>query len=197
MIGHLQGALLRLAPDRALIDVGGVGYEVHVSLATFAELSKAGTERVAVHVHTHVRDDAIQLFGFWSERERTLFERLITVSGIGPRLAQAVLSGITVEELALAISKGDEARLQRVPGVGKKTAARMVVELGDRVADLIAPRPTPSPATVLEDDLISALVNLGYRPADAEKALSRARNDAPALASADLLRAALRLLARV
>lgn len=198
MIGQLTGTLVAVAPERVVVDVGGVGYRVAISLTTFYELERAGAAgRVRLFVHTHVREDQIALFGFASEREREIFELLIGVSGIGPRLAQVVLSGMPPDDLAQALAAGDVARLTRIPGVGKKTAERMVVELRDRVAALVAGR-SPAPAAGASDDeLVAALVNLGYKPAAAEKAVGETRKAAPDAAFHELLRQALRRLSRV
>lgn len=198
MIGQLTGTLAAVAPERVVVDVGGVGYQVAISLATFYELEKAGADggRVRLFVHTHVREDQIALYGFWTEREKEIFERLIEVSGIGPRLAQVVLSGMPPDDLAAALAASDVARLTRIPGVGKKTAERMVVELRDKVS--AAATGAPAAATGASDDeLVAALVNLGYKPGPAEKALGEARRDAPDAAFHELLRLALRRLSRV
>lgn len=197
MIGQLTGTLAAVAPERVVVDVGGVGYQVSISLATYYELEKAGAEgRVRLFVHTHVREDQIALFGFWTEREKEIFERLIEVSGIGPRLAQVVLSGMPPEDLASALAAGDVARLTRIPGVGKKTAERMVVELRDKVAALAAEVPAAA-SGASDDELVAALVNLGYKPAAAEKAVGETRKAAPEAAFHELLRLALRRLSRV
>jgi len=197
VIGQLTGTLASVAPERVVVDVGGVGYEVSISLATFYELEKAGAEgRVRLYVHTHVREDQIALFGFWTEREKEIFERLIEVSGIGPRLAQVVLSGMPPEDLASALAAGDLARLTRIPGVGKKTAERMVVELRDKVAALAVEAPAAA-SGASDDELVAALVNLGYKPAAAEKAVGETRKAAPDAAFHELLRLALRRLSRV
>lgn len=198
MIGQLTGTLVAVAPERVVVDVGGVGYRVAISLTTFYELERAGAAgRVRLFVHTHVREDQIALFGFASEREREIFELLIGVSGIGPRLAQVVLSGMPPDDLAQALAAGDVARLTRIPGVGKKTAERMVVELRDRVAALVAGRPPAPAAGASDDELVAALVNLGYKPAAAEKAVGETRKAAPDAAFHELLRLALRRLSRV
>lgn len=198
MIGQLTGTLVAVAPERVVVDVGGVGYRVAISLTTFYELERAGVQgRVRLFVHTHVREDQIALFGFASEREREIFELLIAVSGIGPRLAQVVLSGMPPDDLAQALAAGDVARLTRIPGVGKKTAERMVVELRDRVAALVAGRPALPAAGASDDELVAALVNLGYKPAAAEKAVGETRKAAPDAAFHELLRQALRRLSRV
>lgn len=199
MIGRLTGTLAVATPERVLIDVGGVGYEVAISLATFYELERAGAHGpIQLFVHTHVREEQLALYGFWSEREKELFERLIAVSGIGPRLAQVVLSGLPLDDLVAALAAGDVARLTRIPGVGKKTAERMVVELRDKLAALARelPAAAATPATATDDDLSAALVNLGYKPSVAQAAVTEARQQAPEAAFHELLRAALRRLSR-
>ncbi|MDQ1348135.1 MAG: holliday junction helicase RuvA [Acidobacteriota bacterium] len=201
MIGWLAGKVVQAAPDRLILDVGGVGYQVAIPLSTFYELQKADAgATVRLYIHTHVREDALALFGFWTERERELFERLIAVSGIGPRLAQVVLSGMAPDELIAALAAGDVARLVRIPGVGKKTAERMVVELRDKLLALAALLPAARAAAASggsDNDLVAALVNLGYKPALAEGAVGAARQEAPDAAFHELLRLALRRLSRV
>jgi Holliday junction DNA helicase RuvA len=199
VIGRLRGILLEAAPERVIVEAGGVGYEVHVSLATFSELDRAGLgAEVALLVHTHVREDQIALYGFATPRERDLFERLITVSGIGPRLAQVVLSGLPAGDLLQAIAGGDLARLTRIPGVGKKTAERMVVELRDALQGLARESAPETAATATsDDDLVAALVHLGYKPGQAEKAVADARREAPDAEFHALLPLALRRLSRV
>lgn len=198
MIGHLRGKLAAATPERVLVDVGGVGYQLHVSLTTFSELDRAGVgAEVALHVHTHVREDQLALFGFATARERELFERLIAVSGIGPRLAQVVLSGMPVDDLVAALAAGDLARLTRIPGVGRKTAERMVVELRDKLRELAREIVAPPAAAASDEDLVAALENLGYKRAQADKAVADARRDAPAAAFHELLPLALRRLSRV
>jgi Holliday junction DNA helicase RuvA len=198
VIAHLRGRLAAATPERVLVDVGGVGYQVHVSLTTFSELDRAGVgTEVALHVHTHVREDQLALFGFWTARELELFERLIAVSGIGPRLAQVVLSGMAVDDLVAALAAGDLARLTRIPGVGKKTAERMVVELRDKLRELAREVSAPAGAAASDDDLIAALENLGYKRSQAEKAVADARREGPAAAFHELLPLALRRLSRV
>ncbi|HEY8020986.1 MAG TPA: Holliday junction branch migration protein RuvA [Thermoanaerobaculia bacterium] len=194
MIGHLTGQILRTSPDRVLLDVQGVGYEVHIPLSTYYEIERRAGERVSLHVHTHVREDDISLFGFWTEREKQLFERLIGVSGIGPRLARVILSGMAPDDLLAALAAGDLGRLSTIPGVGKKTAERMVLELKDRMRELAAElpeRPLPS-----DRDVVSALVNLGYKASQAERAVADARRDRPDAAFHELLRASLHRLSR-
>lgn len=198
MIGYLRGRLRRAQPELVIVDVGGVGYEVHVPLSTWYELEGQGENaEVELIVHTHVREDALQLFGFATDRERQLFLRLIAVSGIGPRLAQTILSGMAPGDFVAALTRGDVKALTTIPGVGKKTAERMVLELKEKVRDLAGPdagRPAPAP----EEDLVAALVNLGYRPADAEKAVSAVEAEADDdLHFPAKLKAALRKLSRV
>lgn len=198
MIGHLRGRLAAATPERVLLDVGGVGYQLHVSLTTYSELHRAGVgAEVALHVHTHVREDQLALYGFSTARELELFERLIAVSGIGPRLAQVVLSGMAVDDLVAALAAGDLARLTRIPGVGKKTAERMVVELRDRLRELAREVAPAAGAAASDDDLVAALENLGYKRSQAEKAVADARREAPAAAFHELLPLALRRLSRV
>ena len=203
MIGHLRGRLLRLRPDRVLLDIGGVGYEAHIPVSTFYELqrvveSHGEDAEVALHIHTHVREDAFLLYGFRSERERELFELLISVSGIGPRLAQAALSGLTPDDLVAAIQTGDARRLSSVPGIGKKTAERLLIDLRDKVSKLSEEPATeaaaPPPA---DDDLVQALVNLGYKASAAERAVSDVAKANPEAPFADQLRLALKKLSRV
>jgi len=173
MIGFLRGRVLEKQPNRIIVDVQGVGYEVLVPLSTYYDIGEDGAE-VALRIHTHVREDALQLYGFRTELEQQLFERLIGISGIGPRLAVSVLSGIETRELVAAVQRGDVARLTRVPGVGKKTSERIVLELKDRLAQLAVPVEVPAGAPGagrLRDDLLSALQNLGYHRPLAEKAI--------------------------
>ena len=176
MIAHLRGTLLAKHPNQAIVETHGVGYEVAISVPTFTEMPAAGAE-VALHIHTHVREDALSLYGFLRLAEKQLFEKLLTVSGIGPTLAIKILSGMPVDEMIGAIRGGDLARLTRIPGIGKKTAERMVLELRDKLpaagaADTSASAALASP---VEEDVVSALVNLGYQRAAAEKALLAAR----------------------
>ena len=195
MIAHLRGKLLVKHPNQAIVDAGGVGYEVTISVPTFSELPAAGTE-VALHIYTHVREDVIALYGFLRAAEKQLFEKLITVSGIGPKLAITILSGMPAPEMMTSIRSNDIARLTRIPGIGKKTAERMVLELRDKL---------PSPAaeavaavskwSAVEQDVLSALVNLGYQRALAEKALAAATRSSPADFDS-LFRAALSALSK-
>jgi Holliday junction DNA helicase RuvA len=172
MIAHLRGKLLAKHPNQAIVEIGGVGYDVAISVPTFSDLPAIGSE-VSLHVHTHVREDLIALYGFLRSSEKLLFEKLITVSGIGPKLAVTILSGMAADEMVRAIRGNDVTRLTRIPGIGKKTAERMVLELRDKLPDPgPSSAPTTSPMTATEEDVLSALVNLGYQRAAAEKALA-------------------------
>ena len=170
MIAHLRGKLARKDPARVVVDVNGVGYEVFVPLTTFTALPDAGSE-VSIDVHTHVREDMIALYGFSTRRERIIFEKLMTISGIGPKLAVTILSGGSVEDLVSAIKRSDLARLTAIPGVGKKTAERIILELRDKLQDFAEAAPAKS---AVESDVLSALENLGYLRAHAEAAMRRA-----------------------
>lgn len=172
MIAHLRGQLFAKQPQRAIVEVGGVGYEVLISVPTYSALPREGAE-VALHIHTHVREDMLALYGFLHQEEKRIFERLITVSGVGPRLAMTILSGLSGERLVAAIRGQDHASLTRIPGVGKKLAERLVVELKDKLDDL-ASAPAPSEAGPLAADVLSALVNLGYQRPAAQKAIAAA-----------------------
>ena len=176
MIGQLRGKLLQKKPNLVLVDVQGVGYEVSIPLTSFYELPEEGSE-VMLKVHTHVREDALALFGFCSQREKDLFLKLISISGIGPKLAVSILSGARVEELAQAIAEGNLSRLTAIPGVGRKTAERLVLELKGQITPFLLPEQRTAAgshlaADGLHEDILSALVNLGYPRAGAEKALS-------------------------
>ena len=198
MIGYLQGQLLKATPERLLLDVQGVGYEVHVPLSTWYEIEKRRDETIRLFIHTHMREDGIALFGFWTEREKLLFERLIAVSGIGPRLARVALSGMAPDDLLGAIAAGDVGRLATIPGVGKKTAERMVLELKDKMRELAAelPETTTASAPAADQDVVSALVNLGYKSSLAERAVGEVRRERPDAAFHELLRASLNRLSR-
>lgn len=175
MIGSLRGKLTDKRPNVVLLDVGGVGYQVQIPLSTFAALGALHDETTLL-IHTHVREDQFNLFGFLTAREKQCFELLISASGVGPSLALKILSGMGIEELVPAIRKGDLAQLVRIPGVGRKTAERMVVELRDKLA-AVDVRDTGKPATrsQLESDVASALVNLGYDERSVERAIEKAR----------------------
>ena len=197
MIGFLHGQLLKATPERLLLDVQGVGYEVHIPLSTWYEIEKRRDEPVRLFIHTHMREDGIALFGFWTEREKLLFERLIAVSGIGPRLARVILSGMAPDDLLGAIAAGDVGRLSTSPGVGKKTAERMVLELKDKMRELAAELPDKAAAAPAADqDVVSALVNLGYKSSVAERAVGDVRRERPDAAFNELLRASLIRLSR-
>lgn len=197
MIGHLKGTVLAKSPERVLLEVGGVGYEVHIPVSTYYELDRlADGAAAALHVHTHLREDAISLYGFWTETEKRLFERLIGVSGIGPRLARVILSGMPPADLIRAIGGGDLVRLSGIPGVGKKTAERMVLELRDKVREIAEPAAPLAAAGPGDEDLVSALVNLGYKRPAAERAVVEARRAAPEADFSELLRASLKRLSR-
>ena len=179
MIGRLTGRLASKAPDQLLLDVSGVGYLVHIPLSTFYELPDVESP-ASLWIHTHVREDTLALYGFLTERERSLFLLLLGVAGIGPKVALTVLSGIPPGELAVALRNQDVRRLVAIPGVGKKTAERMVLELAEKAASFAAEAAPEAPAAVASDDVISALVNLGYRKGEAEKAVDGiARAGAP------------------
>jgi Holliday junction DNA helicase RuvA len=175
VIARIAGRLLEKHPSRVIVDVGGVGYDVQIPLSTFYNLGEPGAD-VSLRVHTHVREDALALFGFVSILELQLFERLIGVSGVGPKLALAVLSGIEPPDLVRAVRSQDVARLTKIPGIGRKTAERIGLELRDKLPAAMA-EATPASdggADVLRDDLISALLNLGYQQAAADKAAGAA-----------------------
>jgi Holliday junction DNA helicase RuvA len=172
MIAHLRGRLISKHPNQAIVEAAGVGYDVTITVPTFSDLPALGNE-VALHIHTHVREDAIALFGFLRGEEKQLFEKLITVSGIGPKLAITILSGMAATDMVGAIRGNDFARLTRIPGIGKKTAERMCVELRDKLDAFGAPQPVAT-VSPIEEDVISALTNLGYQRVIAEKAVERA-----------------------
>ncbi len=169
MIAHLRGKLIAKHPNQAIVEAGGVGYDVAISVSTFSELPGIGDE-VALHIHTHVREDALALFGFLRHDEKQLFEKLIGVSGIGPKLAMTVLSGMPAGAMVAAIRAHDVERLTRIPGIGKKTAERMVLELKDKLAAF--GETAARAASPLEEDVVSALCNLGYQRLAAEKAFA-------------------------
>ena len=194
MIARLSGTVLEKHPMRVVIDVGGVGYDVHVPLSSFGAVGDPGAA-LTLRVHTHVREDALMLYGFASALEQLVFERLIAVGGIGPKLALSVLSGLAPEELVQAIARADVARLTSIPGIGKKTAERIVLELKDKLGAVATAGLGVSPAGPRED-LVSALLNLGYHRPLAEKAVDRALQDGPDRGFEALLRAALKVLSR-
>jgi holliday junction DNA helicase RuvA len=191
VIAHLRGKLMQKGPARVVIDVHGVGYEVSVPVTTFSVLPDLGAE-VAIDIHTHVREDVIALYGFSTRRERIIFEKLMTISGIGPKLAVTILSGGSVEELVGAIKRGDLARLTTIPGVGKKTAERIILELKDKFQEFVDGAPKPA----VQTDVVSALENLGYPRGIAEGALNRAANGDGDAAFDVLFKRALQILTK-
>ena len=208
MIAHLSGTLLSKQPTSAIVDVGGVGYEVVIPLSTFYELGENGST-VQLRIYTHVREDALQLFGFKTARERELFLQLISVNGVGPGLAIKLLSGMNADEMIASIRTNNLVRLVAIPGVGRKTAERLVVDLRDKIAALSSPAleeefaaqaaasGAASSPDAMRDDAISALVNLGYQKAAAEKAVKTAAEEGGDLSVESILRRSLRRLARV
>ncbi len=195
MIGQLRGRLAEKRPNQVLVDVGGVGYVVQVPLSTYAALGELHTE-VTLLIHTHVREDALALYGFVSSREKHFFEMLLSASGVGPTLALKILSGMSVEELVPAIRGSDLARLTKIPGVGRKTAERMVVELKDKLETVTVEteRLVASSPAGIEADVVSALVNLGYDGRAAENAVGEGKREAGVANFEKLLRGALQSL---
>lgn len=208
MIAHLSGTLLSKQATSAIVDVGGVGYDVAIPLSTFYELGEVG-EPVQLRVYTHVREDAIQLFGFKTTRERELFLQLISVNGVGPGLAIKLLSGMNADEMIASIRTNNLVRLVAIPGVGRKTAERLVVDLRDKIAALSSPAleeefaarasasGAPASTDAMRDDAMSALSNLGYQKAAAEKAVKNAIDEGGELSVEVILRRSLRSLAKV
>jgi holliday junction DNA helicase RuvA len=176
VIAHIRGTIFSKSPSAVVVECGGVGYELAISVSTYTELGEPGSE-ARLHVHTHVREDALLLFGFAEAAEKRLFEKLLTISGIGPKLAITVLSGISAERLVGAIRGGDHATLTKIPGIGKKTAERVVLELKDKLDDMVGVA-TATPATpslgAVADDVLSAMLNLGYPRPVAQKAVEAA-----------------------
>lgn len=196
MIAHLTGTLLEKHVQRIIVDVGGVGYQVQVPLSTFYAIGDTGAT-VSLRIHTHVREDALQLFGFGSPLELEMFERLIAVSGIGPKVALSVLSGIESADLIRAVRQSDLARLTSIPGIGRKTAERIVIELRDRLPKTDVAEPAgAAPGDSVRDDVLSALGNLGYQRATAEKAVDKVLKGADDRSLESVLRAALKEMAR-
>jgi Holliday junction DNA helicase RuvA len=194
MIGRISGILAHKAPGEVTVDVGGVGYQIFIPVSVFYRLPELG-EKVSLHTYTHLREDALQLFGFLEPEEKHVFLLLNSVAGIGPKLAITVLSGIPADDLARALRAGDQARLVSIPGVGKKLAERMVVELRDKMISLPAPEMAAGDGSQLARDAVSALVNLGYRRAEAEKSVREiAKKEEGTLA--DMLKEALRRLSQ-
>jgi Holliday junction DNA helicase RuvA len=199
MIAFLRGRVLEKHPNKVIVDVGGVGYDVAVPLSTFYVIGETGAD-ISLRVHTHVREDQLALFGFATPLELAVFERLIAISGIGPKLALAVLSGIDPRELVAALQRNDVARLTKIPGVGKKTAERIVLELRDRLPKAMEAVATgaapPAPVDELRDDLASALMNLGYHRQAIDKALDKILNNQHESSFENNLRLALKDLSR-
>ena len=195
MIGLLRGRLLEKRPNQVILDVGGVGYLIAIPLSTFAALGELHAE-VTLLIHTHVREDALSLYGFLSQREKHLFELLLGASGVGPCLALKILSGMNVEELVPAIRTGDLARLTKIPGVGRKTAERMVVELKDKLESVAveAEKPAAASPAGVESDVKSALINLGYDERTADSAVAEAKREAGTANFEKLLRVTLTTL---
>lgn len=196
MIAHLRGKLLAKHPNQAVVEAAGVGYDVTISVPTFSDLPAVGVD-VALYIHTHVREDALALYGFLRASEKVLFEKLITVSGIGPKLAITILSGMAADEMVGAIRGNDVARLTRIPGIGKKTAERMVLELRDKLPEGGATVAQAMPSVnATEEDVLSALVNLGYQRPLAEKALAVVAKEAAGHSFDQLFRAVLGRLSK-
>ena len=207
MIAHLSGTLLSKQATSVILDVGGVGYEVTIPLSTFYELEELGS-KVQLRIYTHVREDALQLYGFKTARERELFMRLISVSGIGPKLGITLLSGMSADEMIASIRTNNLARLTLIPGVGRKTAERLVIELRDKIAALSSTEledevgagaggPTHTQRRdAVRSDALSALVNLGYQRSAAEKAITAALDEGGEISVESILRRALRRLAK-
>lgn len=195
MIGQLRGRLADKRPNQLLVDVGGVGYLVAVPLSTYAALAELHTE-VTLLIHTHVREDALSLYGFLTSREKHFFELLLSASGVGPSLALKILSGMNVDELVPAIRAADVVRLTRIPGVGRKTAERIVVELKDKLeAVIVESKPAAASAAGVEADVVSALTNLGYEGRAAETVVAEAKKEVGAASFENLLKSALQALA--
>jgi len=195
MIAHLRGKLIYKQPGQAIVEAAGVGYDVTISVPTFTALPSVGAE-AALHIHTQVSEDQIALYGFLEREEKRLFERLITVSGVGPKLAIKMLSGLSPERTVQAIRGQDHAQLTLIPGVGKKLAERLVVELKDKLDDFAAPPAQSAVQGPVAEDVLSALVNLGYQRPAAEKAIQQSVAKEAALAADfdGLFRAALKII---
>ncbi len=196
MIAFLSGKLSRKGTDYLIVDVSGIGYQVQVPLSTYCGVPEQG-EDVKLHIHTHLREDSLSLFGFLTEAEKEMFQLLMGVSGIGPKLALAVLSSLSVQDLSCAIQTADDSRLCGIPGIGKKTAARMVLELKDKIKLLIPSYPLAPPsadASGNAEDVISALVNLGYKKPVAEETVRKVTQGKPGLAVEELVRESLAVL---
>jgi Holliday junction DNA helicase RuvA len=173
MIAHLRGRLLSKQPQQAIVEAAGVGYDVAISVTTYTSLPTEGAE-VSLHIHTQVREDTLALYGFLDRNDKRIFERLITVSGVGPKLAITIQSGLPTERLVAALRAQDHATLTRIPGVGKKLSERLVVELKDKLEDMAVAAPAVAAAGPAAEDVLSALVNLGYQRPSAQKAIETA-----------------------
>jgi len=196
MIAYLRGKLLAKQPNQVIIETSGIGYDITITVPTFAELPQVGTE-VALHIHTHVREDVLALYGFLRPEEKHLFEKLISVSGIGPKLAITILSGMPADEMVAAIRGNDVARLTKIPGIGKKTAERMVLELRDKLPPVGVEAVTEIPTlTAVEEDVLSALTNLGFQRSIAEKAVAGMGKTARAGSFEAMFRGALATLSK-
>jgi len=195
MIAHLRGRLFSKQPGQAIVEAGGVGYDVVISIPTFTALPAEGAE-VSLHIHTQVREDLLALYGFLDRNEKRLFERLITVTGVGPKLAVTILSGLNPERTVAAIRASDHATLTHIPGVGKKLAERLVVELKDKLEDMAVTAPAVVSAGPAAEDVLSALVNLGYQRPAAQKAIETAVSKDKSLGQDfdSLFRAALKVI---
>ncbi|HET6863438.1 MAG TPA: Holliday junction branch migration protein RuvA [Pyrinomonadaceae bacterium] len=207
MIAHLSGTLLSKHATSVILDVGGVGYEVNIPLSTFYDLGDIGAT-VQLRIYTHVREDALQLFGFKTARERELFLRIISVSGIGPKLGITLMSGMSADEMIESIRTNNLARLTLIPGIGRKTAERLVIELREKMAALatggvddetqrVQSGPAPTSEDGVRSDALSALLNLGYQRSSAEKAIDGVMRETPELSVESVLRSSLRKLARI
>ena len=204
MIAYLSGKLIEKEANSIIVDVNGIGYEAIISLSTFYELGEVDSE-VSLRIYTYVREDTLQLFGFITTRERSLFLKLITVSGIGPKLAITMLSGMGADEIIVAIRSDNLVALTSIPGIGKKTAERLVIELRDKIADIVAETDPTKPSVNITgdtsdneiyDDTLSALMNLGYQQKDASKAVNKAIQDGTEMSVQKLVRRSLQLLAK-
>lgn len=193
MIAHIKGKIIYKSPESVIVDVGGVGYEVHIPLSTYYKLPDV-EEYVSLNTHTHIREDAMQLYGFFTQREKEIFQLLIAVSGVGPRLARNILSGIPADDLVFAVSAGDIARLKAIPGIGGKTAERLIVELKDKMRVIareqragIAGHEFTDKGDGIYRDVFSALVNLGYKGPLADKAIEKVRKTNASAATFEVL----------
>ncbi len=199
MIALITGRLAAKTPGEAVVDAGGVGYQVHIPLSSFYELPSEG-ETVRLFIHTHVREDALQLYGFFSLKEKELFLALMGVSGVGPKLALNIISGLPFDQLVDAISRGDDKMVSTIPGIGPKTAARLVLELKDKVASISAPVVGPckpgSAPNRHRDEAVSALVNLGYKKNMAEDAVKKVCAGDGELSIERIIREALKVLSK-